>query len=329
MERPPIEAAEHLVVLYNPESTRSEETAQLVASLRERYSSRLGFIALETKADADDNRKQLYEQVPKGSILCLIGGDGLVNNTVEAVYHADAPEHLRDTPILPIGGGNKNDMAHMTHGRWGWRNPFRALERGKIISIYPMEASFQPAPQTDGSEQDDAQPFRRLAVYSLGLGVIGKIAHRLNERAFREEHKQRGIVRRLWAEARLLGRTIRETRPFSAVGENIKDNKAFGLIVANGRIMGGSFRLPVKLTAKEMFVAITGRKTFSNLARGIAALLTGFGWGHWRQGSYNFELGEDVPASADGEGFVAPKGKVHITHTDRPFNLVVSKKRRI
>src|SRR6185437_8881055 len=69
----------------------------------------------------------------------IAAGDGTVNLIVDLLLHDPAlTTEQRQTPILPLWGGNANDLANMLNGAATRSKLRRLLQHGHVVSIRPI-----------------------------------------------------------------------------------------------------------------------------------------------------------------------------------------------
>jgi diacylglycerol kinase-like protein len=168
---------ERILVLCNPASTRAKEAWRHIQDLKE-LSPGDGWKIVETTGEGrKSNQALLRELAPdlgEHTLLCIAAGDGTVNMVIDLLLTDPAlPEAARRTPILPLWGGNANDLAHMLNGR-PWRTSLRTmLEQGSIIPIHPLQCELEGA--------GPGAPCRHLAACYASFGASAFAAHRLSQ----------------------------------------------------------------------------------------------------------------------------------------------------
>ncbi len=115
-------AFNHFVVLVNPASTNAARVEHSISELRRMYPAG-EVVVRHTLPTEKANRRQIARWAAgfrPGTLLCIGAGDGTVNLVVEVLLQAPGlSAEARRTPILPLWGGNANDLACMLNGPAG------------------------------------------------------------------------------------------------------------------------------------------------------------------------------------------------------------------
>ena len=171
-----------ILVVRNPASTRAATAIAYIATLRSlAEATGRELTVLETSAAGRAANKALLQAHaswlgPK-TLLCIAAGDGTVNLLVEALLTDPAlPAQARKTIILPLWGGNANDLAHMLNGAVRRTSLRHILEHGVTTAVQPLECRLT-AP--DGKQEI------HLATCYASFGASAFAAHRLAEPAMR------------------------------------------------------------------------------------------------------------------------------------------------
>jgi diacylglycerol kinase family enzyme len=305
-------AFKRLLVLYNPAGTRAAQAKKHIAALQQAYPERV--IVDETRLTLADNQTLLRQKLQPGDMLVAVGGDGSLSNIVSALLGLTGD--LRSTPVLPIGTGKMNDVAHMLNGKH-FADPLFVLRHAQSTAIYPLSCTITPL------NNKKETPLNRLALYSIGFGMIGLGSQYYNDPNFRARQQKRhcwaqelaifSVAGKTWHNAGMFGITYKHRR------QNILD-----LTVSNGDIMGGYWRFPAQLNKQEFFVDIITGKSWARATQALFGLLTN--WhprGEIRHAPLEFTLHSPVRAHLDGETFMPPAPcNVHIRHHNQPVIML-------
>ncbi len=346
-----------LVVFYNPNSTNTGRRWRRTRRHLARAALRAGYVleTVETEADPEENRQKIYANVRSGDVIAIAGGDGSVNDMGQAKLHEDAPQAVIEAPVLAVPMGNKSDLAN-TFNRFGffgnlfgrgWRQITHALRERHTVSMYPMVAEFEPNAPADGSDQPSLGSFTKLAIYFMGFGPSGEGAKILNNREWREKHKNVGpkVLRpllrlpgvteavRLWREAKMAAKIVLQgdtieigEDPAQTDDEDPSATKRIrGLDFINGPRVAGMWRFLIEPYTREMIVS-TVRGRFGVLVN-MAARMLHVGFGEWHRGKHSLQLANETPMTFDGEHFSAPAGQVTVTHSERAIQFITSRRK--
>lgn len=230
-----VEPPDELLVIRNPVSANSERAQHQIAELHQAHPFRAVDI-LPTLHDADadpsENRRANQQRIidelqeradpnnpddPRRCWLVVATGDGTIRDTAEALLQAD--DAIRGVPILPLAGGNGNDVSSMTHGFWGKRRPVAQLHQAHIEPVQPLECTLQYG---DGEIQKR---------YALGYISIGEITARTAKIIDGDRGHSRIV--QLINEKLLAMRSVAKAQPITVVEQGV-EHETFDLIFANG-----------------------------------------------------------------------------------------------
>jgi diacylglycerol kinase family enzyme len=229
-----------VVILCNPASTHADAAKKRIRELR-RLVAGEHFLLLETSdRGREANIKLLFKYINmlgSDTLLAIAAGDGTINMVVEALACCGS-EEARQTIILPLWGGNANDIAHMLNGP-SYRISIRNLiEKGRVVTIRPLRCALV---------RHDGDSVTRLAVGYISFGATALAARRLNEPLHRSSrlHKIPG------------GRAVQELLTvlqalLKAPSFRIEDDKGerfiYDRMFINGSRIGKVRPLPFRLT---------------------------------------------------------------------------------
>lgn len=138
---------ERLIIIRNPVSTDAHRAARRIRDLQ-KLCPTSEIIILDTKRGGRPPNLTLLQayadKLGEQTLLCIAGGDGTVNMFLDILLRDNAlPDAARKTPVLPLWGGNANDLAYMLNGpptRWTFRSLFT---KGRIIAVRPLVCTMQ------------------------------------------------------------------------------------------------------------------------------------------------------------------------------------------
>ncbi|HSX00222.1 MAG TPA: diacylglycerol kinase family protein [Patescibacteria group bacterium] len=169
-----------VIVIRNPVSTNARRAQKRILKLQS-LMPKTAFEIVDTAASGRvANKAILHKLSPKlgaKTLLCVAAGDGTINMVAEALLNDPTlPAVARLTPLLPLWGGNANDLAHMLNGH-GFMTPLtHILHAGKIVEIHPLTCTLD---LPDGSQQK----YSALCYASFGASAFA--ARRLSQPALR------------------------------------------------------------------------------------------------------------------------------------------------
>jgi hypothetical protein len=295
---------ERAAVLSNPVCTRAKTVQRRVAELADSpFGRHLEVIVTEPEREATENK--IRSRLRPGDVLCVAGGDGTVNTAVRSAG---------EVPVLPLWGGNGNDLAHMLNGR-PTNRPSRLLEKGKVVAIRPIQGSITTE---SGTTTEIASSYA-----GFGAGALGALY--LNDGVHREKLFYSLAGMRLLYEADLLLRSFAASEPFSVCRDG-KEQDIFDLTVANGPRIAKFGRLPLRLTEERQFAFGVEEKGIWPIARRMGALAIGRPDGEYiTDGAYEFTLLSNTLAHFDAEPQILFAGThVSIRQAETPFYAVTT-----
>jgi diacylglycerol kinase family enzyme len=257
-------AFKRALIFFNPTSTHAA-----AGKLRiEELGRILGKENVETIETSPDGRQANADLVAKAAhmldrstILGIVAGDGTANQIIEALLtHPDIPDKARRAVILPLWGGNANDLAHMLNGP-AYKAKLRdILQKGQVIHIYPL--------QCDLTQKKGTTTY--LAACYASLGITGFVARRLVEPRYRKSKLHRIPGGTAVADILTVISALMEAPSFGIKehGNRTDIRSVYELSFYNGSRMAKIERLPARLT-DELFYLNTfeNKKILSILPR--------------------------------------------------------------
>lgn len=235
-----------LVVFLNPNSTHNLAARKRVDEVKSILAG-LPCDVIETSNEGLEANARLVEKnaskLGPRTLLCIAAGDGTINHIIQALLRSEhLSEAARRTPILPLWGGNANDLAHMLNGP-----AFRARLRdiittGHVVPIHPLEC--------DMSGKGHKRIVRVAACY-VGFGATALVAHRLNLPNHRQSRLNALPGGRILQEVITVITTLIDVPSFS-IKESDSIKNVYEISFYNGSRMAKVEHLPVQLT-DEMF----------------------------------------------------------------------------
>jgi diacylglycerol kinase family enzyme len=247
-------------VLFNPASTRAVDSLKRIIELERLYPQKVEIITTTT-GGRDANIAALVavkKRLTKDVLLCVAAGDGTVNIAVEALATAGLK-----APLLPLWGGNANDLAYMLNGASFAKRLRSVFRRSQIIPIYPLECTI-----TSGNKRES-----RLAACYISFGMSGFSAHRMNDEIHRE-HIRRKRLTRFAHELGLVWR-IFTLAPWFHVQEGDTTHRVYEMVFANGSRIAKVDRLPVRLGEQAFYRDTLEHKKLGKIFRKVVGVLRG------------------------------------------------------
>lgn len=309
------------VVVRNPGSTDAVPARERIRQLRALQPD-AGILALETlpggRNSNGDLLHGLHNSLDESTLLCIAAGDGTVNMVVDLLLHdPKLTPGQRQTPILPLWGGNANDLATMLNGHASRAKLRRLLQRGHVVSIRPIICTLE-------LPGGDKQVYAAACYASFGASAY---ATEELERTVRKSPMRRFGGTRFGQEVIAVFRALIEVPTFRAT-QNGRTKEMFERTYLNGSRFAKVIGAPLKLTDEAFHMAVIEHKHL------IAVLLHIFGLADGREGARitmtrdRFTLEDTVWAQFDGEAVHVPEGTtVTVTVGDQPFSALSTRLR--
>jgi hypothetical protein len=251
------------------------------------------------------------------SVLCIAAGDGTVASAIETLLLDPAFAAVRDTPILPLWGGNANDLARMLNGSTYRARLGRLLRQGKVLAVHPLACRL---------EYPDGHVVTRIAACYASFGATAFAAHRLNQPGHRDNWLHRLPGGRPLRQFLTVVSAFAEAPPFT-----LQDGKSARIVYertfANGSRFAGINRLPVRLAEDTVYFHTldSGQpllRSLSHLFRSLRRKLSDA----LLHDQADFIVQEQIWGQFDGEAVRIDAGtKVHVQLSEMVFRAVSTK----
>jgi diacylglycerol kinase family enzyme len=314
MTTKPLTTFTHALVLCNPVSTSAAQAKPRIVELQQ-FFGKEHVIIIETVAGGTEANRSLIrahaKQLGPRTLLCIAAGDGTVSMVVETlVQDAGLPEKARATPILPLWGGNANDLAHMLNGNVSRSRLREVLTWGSVIAIRPLACTLT---NPDGAVET------RIAACYASFGATAFAAARLNEPDVRSNRWQRVPGGRAVAEF-VAGFLALVDAPAFIMKEQGSEKHIYERTFTNGSRFAKVERLPLKLTDDAFLQHTLEEKRFLSVIPRMWEAMQKRLVSRFRQNSAKFTIEQAVFAQFDGEPTkIAAGTEVDITLSSRPF----------
>lgn len=307
---------QHVIVLFNPASTHAAQAKKKIAELRALVPSDT-FLLLETSNKGRAANKKLLlgysHLLGAQTLLCIAAGDGTVNMAVEVL--ASCTGNSTDpskTVILPLWGGNANDVAHMLNGP-AYRISLQALlTRGQIVTVRPLCCTLT---DSTGNQR------RHLAIGYISFGATALAARRLNEPPHRTSRLHSIPGGRILQELLTVLQALRKAPAFK-IEDKGKERSIYDRMFINGSRIGKIRSLPLSLADNAYYKTTLSEKRLGAALARIRELL--------RRPSVEktahptvFRCIDKAWAQLDGETIrIAPGTLVEVGHSTNSFRAL-------
>lgn len=312
---------EKFIIIYNPASTNSRRSRKRITELKELFPSKEVIVNETSPEGYDANRKliiKLARKFDKKTLVCIAAGDGTVSAVLDVLLTSKSvPLQAKKVPILPLWGGNANDLAYMINGRPNRLSLKKIFEEGSVVPIYPLNVKLK----IDNKSQE-----KIAACYvSFGASAYATQQAELPKNKKKKIHIVPGI--RMATEMLVVARSLLKAKTVT-VQVNGKHQSIYERIFVNGSRIAKVDRLPIRLNEKAFYEATIERKHPKAFISLLSALkiLRNRSYGEITGEDRSFTLNEDTWSQIDGEVMKLPKGtKAEISLSTTPF-YVISRK---
>lgn len=220
-----------IVGLINPHASRHDQTLPQLEALKNAYAD-IPYHLIETDKDFVEARQQLLSVGKPDDLVVVVGGDGTKSAAAETLCETGGI-------MLPLPGGNGNDL---DTGLFGRNNRLSSLERlkyGAVIKIRPLDVA------VNGVHQ--------LASMYAGIGATGRGSAAMNHFFTRRLPGRNHDAIQSFYDLTVIPGTSVMSAPF-IVRENGNERWVTELSFVNGPSMAKYAIIPVLLEHPEAFV---------------------------------------------------------------------------
>jgi hypothetical protein len=309
---------ERIIILRNPASTRADNALKRIAALQD-ITGAATCTVLETSAEGREANKALLRalapQLGSQTLLCVAAGDGTINLVIEILLtDPDLPKDARKTPVLPLWGGNANDLAHMLNGP-AWRTSVKhILEQGTVAAVQPIACRLT---YKDGTQRT------HLGVCYASFGASAFAARRLAEPAQRHHPLDRIPGGRTVKELATVIKALMDA-PQLTVQEDAHERNMYEHIFIKGSRFAKVQGVRLKLTAPHFYHTVMRSRGATKLFFHIWKMTAPRAASRVASDHASFTVGSgELWGQVDGEVFAVPSGtRVDISLSKRRVYLL-------
>ena len=309
---------ERFIVVRNPVSTRARRAVKRIAEIR-RMAPHAELIEIQTgpggRAANHDILRPYADKLGPQTLLCVVTGDGTVSLVVDILLSdPELPKRARLTPVLPLWGGNANDLAHILNGS-ALRSLRTLLRQGQVIPIRPMQADI-----TTSDGVHDTRP----AVCYASFGASAFSARVLGRRIRAPHPMDRLYGVRLLRELIYVSTALIRA-PLFVIEEAGLRRTVYETVFVNGSRLAKIIDIPLRITDNAFRRATIERKHFWSFVSCVMQL-TSRKYASQLQGhEAAFTVRKATWAQFDGETVRIPAGTdVRMTIASQPLYVLAS-----
>jgi len=233
------------VVLVNRSSTHPKRAQRFIKQLRDIFPSDQ-IEVVDSPKDLAKNAQlvvRLSRQLDKQSLVCIAGGDGTISTFINIMLtNSDISPEARKAAVLPLWGGNANDLAYMANGWVQFANLHKIINQGNRATVYPLAVT---------TKLDDEVETRLAACY-VSFGASAYATHLLSKPSHRQKRVYRLPGARMAVEALTASRALASAKPFTSEIDG-KRKLLYDLILINGPRIAKINRVPVRITDRHFY----------------------------------------------------------------------------
>lgn len=302
-----------IVVVFNPASSNAKRSLRRIKELINAF-PKTRIHVINTVAEKDQNKKILQDNknlLGSKTLLCIAAGDGTVSGVVqELVSNPNLNDEHRQSVILPLWGGNANDLAYMLNGFSPINRLRKLIKSGGKVAVYPLKISIVHEGVKD----------IKYATSYVSFGATGYAAYKLNSPKYRSKILYKVFLLRQFAELGVVVRAFIDAKKFK-LKEDGNNSEVYEKIFVNGSRIAKFGKLPLKLTDREFYVATATYKHPKILLYALKVFRQRKPLGKIVQdATMEFVIDSPTWAQIDGEVFtIQPGSKINVTISSKHF----------
>ncbi len=312
---------ERFIVFYNPVSTNARRSRRRIAELKDLFPAKEVEI-VETSPDGLPANKKLIAREAKKfnsrTLVCIAAGDGTLSAVLDGLLLSkQIGNKARLTPLLPLWGGNANDLAYMANGLPKRNSLKNIFEKGKVVPIYPLSVKL--------TEKNKVTQRIAACYVSFGASAYATQQMELPKNKKNRLHVLPGA--RITSEFLIIMRSLMQAKTFNIIAEG-EEQVVYERIFINGSRIAKVDWFPSRLNEKSFYEAILPRKHPKAFVSLLSALkiLRNRKYGEITEKKRQFTLVSDTWCQIDGEVTkLAADTKVEISLLPTPFYVVSTK----
>jgi hypothetical protein len=304
------------IIFLNPVSTNTKRAQKRIQELKTSFPA-MPLQVVETSPNGREANGELFRRTLKkatGHVLIgVAAGDGTSNAVIEVLMtDPEISDTVRKSPVLPLWGGNANDLAYMLNGPAYKVRTRDILQQGEIVPIFPLFCEM-----TD----KDGKMTTRLAACYTSFGATAYAARRLNDSTYRRNKLNAFPGSRVLLEIiAVVGALI--DAPTFTLEEDGGFRLVYDRLFVNGSRLAKFYRTPARLTENSFYKAAVDGKRLSIVIARARDMMPWLRQTHPSTVSAQtvFTTQEPVWAQFDGEVMQVPANTlVAIRPSEKPF----------
>lgn len=310
-----------LVILINPVSSSAGQSKARIERLKAAF-PRAKMTVIETSPKGNEataaRLRTHADKLGAETLLAIAAGDGTVSQTLESLLTDDAfSAEARRTVVIPLWGGNANDLAHMLSGDVAHVNIKDLARQGNVVAIYPLEFQLKTPTKTT----------TKLAMCYASFGASAHAANQLNQPSHRRQLLRKVRALSGLADAGAVIQSYARAPVFKIryAQKPDRSRNVYEYIFMNGPRMATIDAKMLELSDQAYYRLVIRRKHPRMLLR-LLQVVRGQRHGKISSDPHSFTVEQAITAQFDGEVMpIEANTKITIRPSDTPFYALSNK----
>lgn len=286
---------EHCIIISNPTSTQAEQAKFRIKDLLDLFGAERCTVLETSPKGRRANLDLLFmhaNNLGSQTLLAIVAGDGTTSMYIEALLRdRRSTARIRKTVVLPLWGGNGNDLSHMLNGPSRRLSTRRMLQSGQTVAIRPLECRL--------SLQGDETV--HVAASYASFGASAYTAHQLEKLRGQKFRSHAFRATQFTHELGLVVRSMAKA-PLFEIKDGDTVRPVYERIFVNGSRFAKVDTVPLKLTDDAFCEALVEQKKLLEVTQRAMELIRKSTVSQTKhKNAVNFSLRDDTWAQFDGE----------------------------
>ena len=251
----------------------------------------------------------------KNTLICIMGGDGTLGLVINLLLGTTMKKELIDSvAILPLWGGNANDLAYMANGSPNKADISEIIKNGVLIPVHPLEVVIT----------HDTQIRTRLAISYTSFGASAYTTHHMSRPSYRQRRLYQMSKTRIPIETISVIKNFLKARKFK-IETAQNQSQLYDLLLINGSRIAKLNAAPAKLDQRS-FYEIRVKHKYPLFLAHFGKRYADRSLKHLHQNERQLTVKQGVWAQLDGEVlWIAPDSTITVKSHKQPFYLLSTK----
>lgn len=303
------------LVVINENSTNIKRSLKRIDELS-RIKTDKEIVMTYLSSDMSKNKDILYNNkyfLGPDTVICIAGGDGTVSFVISMLLSEKRlTDKQKQSLILPLWGGNANDLGYMLNGLSRGKKLRKIIEKAKPVEIYPLRLSTEYR----GNKKS------QIAVCYVSFGASALFAKKLNDPENRKNLVKRSDSYRLALEFNQFIKSF-FAYDLSKIEKDGQDIQMFEFLILNGSRLAKVERVPIKITDDNFYTVLYDSKKPSFVVAEVLKIIGKKNFGNKTSKPVVFTTKQNIWTQYDGEVEEIKKGtKIKIEKYPKAFRAL-------